>query len=372
MATPSARIVVGFAVIVEVTALAGPAMNARVCVAGLDNAGPPTPNVAVIVYEPATVEVNVSVHVPVPPVVHDGADAVRFGTAGTANTVPGVVIVFPPASFAVNVTVYAAAPSATRGPAGATVHVEPAGLGGPVVTVSVAGEPPTSVPPTVAWIGYDPATVDVSDTLHVPKPGPATALVVHDPAEAETPATGGNVTTTPETGLEFASFAVTVAVDALTPSSKIVDGANTNVETPATGGPATNTNVCDTGFVNAGPPTPNVALIVYDAATFDVNVIVHVPAPPVAHDGADAVRFGTAGTANTVPGVVTVFPFASFAVNVTVYAATPSAVTGPTGATVHVDVPRVRSTRRDRQRRGRPAHIRPSNCRVDGIRARNS
>ena len=171
-----------------------------------------------------------------------GALTVRPSTAGVGVnwTSDGVRSLsrLPEQSLAVKTAVHDAVPLATTGeaPVGASVQVDVFG--------SVQKPPGVNLTSAVWVIAVLPAradTVTVSSRLSVmtteQEPSVPVVQVLRLSTNVAEPVTA-KVITWPETGLPFASLAVTVAVDV--PPTPVSDGAAVSVDVPGSTGPATN------------------------------------------------------------------------------------------------------------------------------------
>jgi hypothetical protein len=177
LAVPLAGTEVGLAVIVEVTALAAPAVNTSAFGEPITSA----PSAADTVNEPAVSEVNCTLHCPLASVVQLAA-GLAVTAAGEVNdtTAPEDKLLLM--SLAVTVAVYACTPSAVIGPAGDTDQDELPATAAVELNTAGAGLPANTSAgislPTHAFTINVSAAVDVTLAVHVPS-----APVVQVPAD---------------------------------------------------------------------------------------------------------------------------------------------------------------------------------------------
>ena len=239
---------------------------------------------AVKVAEPGVVDVTVKVTTPF---VVEGPEAAEIVSVAprleaSVTVLPGTGVLLPVKRMTVIVDVVM--PSAGIG-VGKAVTVELVGLGtkGAKFTVAVCAITILSVV-SVAVKEGEPTVVD--STVNVTTP-----FVPEAPEAADivsvAPRLEASVTVLPETGLLFASFKVTLIVEAATPSAGNEVGEAVRVELAALTAPTVKTTVavCATTI----PSVVSVAVKMLGPAVVELTVKVTTPAPLEAPEAADIV-----------------------------------------------------------------------------------
>src|SRR5213593_3185664 len=282
---------------------------------------PVPPAVAEAVFASASVELSVPVATPLALVGPLGCVSV-FPLPVAASTTVAPLIGFPFASLTVTVSV--ALPSPAVSDVGEATTVDCAADTGAAVTVTVAVWV-IAVPSIVAETVFVSATVE----LRVPV---ATPLASVDPVgwvRVLPLPVAASTTVAPLIRFPLASFAVTVMVDGVLPTTMDV-GAALTVDCPAETGPGF--TVTDAVWVMPVPPA--VAEAVFASATVELSVPVATPLALVGPLGCVSV-FPLPVAASTTVAPLIGFPFASLTVTVSV--ALPSPAVSDVGEATTVD-----------------------------------